>query len=142
MLYNSVAFIFRAYQVHPIENGIFSCFPTRHFQCSWNHPIERRIAEIPDRRHYTEMYVKSELRQLRRKTHCVTSETMHHQYNWTQQVCLRAETLCNSYWKTYWSVSKIKFPLKRKGCQVIVSVLIFCVRHLGTFVNASHIGIQ
>ena len=47
MHYNSVAF-FRAYQVHPIENGIFSCFPTRHFQCLWNHPIERRIPEIPD----------------------------------------------------------------------------------------------
>jgi len=27
MHYNSVAFIFRAYQVHPIENGIFSCSP-------------------------------------------------------------------------------------------------------------------
>jgi len=45
---------FRANQVHPIENGIFSCFPTRHFQWLWNHPIERRIAEIPDRRHYTQ----------------------------------------------------------------------------------------
>ena len=32
----------------------------------------------------------------------------------------------------------IKFPLKRKGCQVVVSVLIAFVRHLGTFVNASH----
>jgi len=34
--------------------------------------------------------------------------------------------------------STIKFPLKGKGCQVVVSVLIVFVRHLGTFVNASH----
>ena len=27
MHYNSVAFIFRVYQVHPIENGIFSVSP-------------------------------------------------------------------------------------------------------------------
>jgi len=31
-----------------------------------------------------------------------------------------------------------KISLKRKGCQVVVSVLIVFVRHLGTFVNASH----
>jgi len=31
----------------------------------------------------------------------------------------------------------IKFPLKRKGCQVVVSVLIVFVRHLRNFVNAS-----
>jgi len=33
--------------------------------------------------------------------------------------------------------SSIQFPLKRKGCKVVVNVLFF-VRHLGTFVNASH----
>ena len=35
-------------------------------------------------------------------------------------------------------LNQIKFPLKRKECQVVVSVLFLCVRHLGTFVKASH----
>jgi len=57
MHYNSVAFVFRAYQVHPIENGIFSVSPH----------------EIPDRRQYTEMYDKIELGQLRRIITCTCS---------------------------------------------------------------------
>jgi len=50
MHYNSVTF-FRAYQVHPIENGIFSVSP--HVIFSAYEIIQ--ISEIPERRHYTEM---------------------------------------------------------------------------------------
>ena len=68
MHYNSVSFIFSRVSGSSNWKWDFLCFPVRHFQCLWNHPIERRISEIPNRRHYTEMKVKSELRQLRRKS--------------------------------------------------------------------------
>jgi len=55
MHYNSVAFIFSRVSGSFNRKRDFLCFPTRHFQYLWNHPIEWEISEIPDRRHYTEM---------------------------------------------------------------------------------------
>ena len=55
MHYNTVAFIFSRVSGSSNRKWDFLCFPTRHFQCLRNHPIERRISEIPLRRHYTEM---------------------------------------------------------------------------------------
>jgi len=52
MHYNSVAFIFYRVSGSSNRRRDFLCCPTRHFQCIWNHPIERRISEIPDRRPY------------------------------------------------------------------------------------------
>ena len=40
MHYNSVAFIFSRVSGSSNRN---LCFPTRHFQCLWNHPIERGV---------------------------------------------------------------------------------------------------
>jgi len=55
MHYNSVAFIFSRVSGSFNRKRDFLSFPTRHFQCLLNHPIERRISEIPERSHYTEM---------------------------------------------------------------------------------------
>jgi len=55
MHYKSVAFSFSRVSGSSNRKWDFLCFPTRHFQSLRNHPIERRISETPDRRHYTEM---------------------------------------------------------------------------------------
>ena len=49
-----------------------------------------------------------------------------------------ARCRCQFLFSSYVLKELIKFPLKGKGCQVVVNVLIVFVRHLGTFVNASH----
>ena len=51
MHYNSVAFIFSRVSGSSNQKRDFLCLPIRHFQCLWNHPIEWRITEVPERRH-------------------------------------------------------------------------------------------